>query len=88
MPAAQESLMHLSLITPTPGHERDAAHEWARGAYLSTVVCTAERASPPGSFEPGGPVASLRGQGTGQGPKAGRAAVPLNSPAFSENWQP
>lgn len=25
--------MHFSLITPTPGHERDAAHEWTRGAY-------------------------------------------------------
>jgi len=25
--------MHFSLITPTPGHERDAAHEWIRGAY-------------------------------------------------------
>ena len=27
--------MHFSLITPTPGHERDAAHEWTRGAYLA-----------------------------------------------------
>ena len=26
--------MHMSLITPTPGQERDAAHEWTRGAYL------------------------------------------------------
>lgn len=25
--------MHFSLITPTPGHERDAAHDWMRGAY-------------------------------------------------------
>ncbi len=25
--------MHFSLITPTPGHERDAAHDWTRGAY-------------------------------------------------------
>ena len=25
--------MHFSLITPTPGQERDAAHEWTRGAY-------------------------------------------------------
>jgi len=25
--------MHFSLITPEPGHERDAAHEWTRGAY-------------------------------------------------------
>ncbi len=25
--------MHFSLITPTPGHERDAAHEWTGGAY-------------------------------------------------------
>jgi CRISPR system Cascade subunit CasE len=25
--------MHFSLITPAPGHERDAAHEWTRGAY-------------------------------------------------------
>ena len=26
--------MHFSLITPAPGHERAAAHEWTRGAYL------------------------------------------------------
>lgn len=25
--------MYFSLITPAPGHERDAAHEWTRGAY-------------------------------------------------------
>ncbi len=25
--------MYFSLITPAPGHERDAAHEWVRGAY-------------------------------------------------------
>jgi CRISPR system Cascade subunit CasE len=25
--------MHFSLITPAPGHERDAALEWTRGAY-------------------------------------------------------
>ncbi len=25
--------MHFSLITPAPGHERDAAHEWVRSAY-------------------------------------------------------
>jgi CRISPR system Cascade subunit CasE len=25
--------MHFSLITPVPGNERDAAHEWTRGAY-------------------------------------------------------
>ena len=25
--------MHFSLITPTPGQERDAAHDWARNAY-------------------------------------------------------
>ena len=25
--------MHFSLITPTPGLERDAAHEWTRGVY-------------------------------------------------------
>lgn len=25
--------MHFSLITPAPGHEREAAHDWARGAY-------------------------------------------------------
>ena len=25
--------MHFSLITPAAGHERDAAHEWTRGAY-------------------------------------------------------
>lgn len=26
--------MFFSLITPTPGHERNAAHEWTGGAYL------------------------------------------------------
>lgn len=26
--------MYFSLITPTPGYERDAAHEWTRGAYV------------------------------------------------------
>lgn len=26
--------MHFSLITPAPGHERAAAHEWTGGAYL------------------------------------------------------
>lgn len=25
--------MHFSLITPSPGHEREAAQEWTRGAY-------------------------------------------------------
>ena len=25
--------MHFSLITPAPGHEREAAHEWLRDAY-------------------------------------------------------
>jgi CRISPR system Cascade subunit CasE len=25
--------MHFSLITPTPGHEREAAHDWIGGAY-------------------------------------------------------
>ena len=25
--------MYFSLITPTPGQERDAAHDWARNAY-------------------------------------------------------
>jgi len=34
MPPLPLTAMHLSLITPTPGQERDAAHEWTRGAYL------------------------------------------------------
>jgi len=25
--------MHFSLITPAPGHERDAAYDWTQGAY-------------------------------------------------------
>jgi CRISPR system Cascade subunit CasE len=25
--------MHFSLITPRPGHERDAAHDWSQSAY-------------------------------------------------------
>ncbi len=49
MPAAQESLMHLSLITPTPGHERDAAHEWARGAYLEHQWLWRFLPAPPGT---------------------------------------
>ena len=41
--------MHFSLITPTPGHERDAAHEWTGGAYLEHQWLWRFLPAPPGS---------------------------------------
>jgi CRISPR system Cascade subunit CasE len=31
--ASQSPAMHFSLITPTPGYEREVAREWIRNAY-------------------------------------------------------
>ena len=41
--------MHFSLITPTPGQERDAAHEWARSAYLEHQWLWRFLPAPPGT---------------------------------------
>lgn len=41
--------MHFSLITPAPGHERDAAHEWTRGAYAEHQWLWRFLPAPPGS---------------------------------------
>ena len=41
--------MHFSLITPKPGHERDAAHEWTGGAYLEHQWLWRFLPAPPGS---------------------------------------
>ena len=41
--------MHFSLITPTPGQERDAAHEWTRGAYLAHQWLWRFLPAPPGT---------------------------------------
>lgn len=41
--------MHFSLITPTPGHERDAAHEWTGGAYLEHQWLWRFLPAPPGA---------------------------------------
>lgn len=41
--------MHFSLITPTPGHERDAAHEWTGGAYLEHQWLWRFLPEPPGT---------------------------------------
>lgn len=41
--------MHFSLITPTPGHERDAAHEWAGGAYAEHQWLWRFLPAPPGT---------------------------------------
>ena len=41
--------MHFSLITPTPGHERDAAHEWTRSAYLDHQWLWQFLPAPPGT---------------------------------------
>lgn len=41
--------MHFSLITPTPGHERDAAHEWTRSAYAEHQWLWRFLPAPPGS---------------------------------------
>ena len=42
--------MHFSLITPTPGQERDAAHEWARSAYLAHQWLWRFLPAPPGTL--------------------------------------
>lgn len=41
--------MYFSLITPTPGHERDAAHEWTRGAYAEHQWLWRFLPAPPGT---------------------------------------
>ena len=41
--------MHFSLITPTPGQERDAAHEWTRGAYAEHQWLWRFLPAPPGT---------------------------------------
>lgn len=41
--------MHFSLITPTAGHERDAAHDWARGAYEAHQWLWRFLPAPPGT---------------------------------------
>ena len=41
--------MHFSLITPTPGHERDAAHEWTRSAYMEHQWLWQFLPAPPGA---------------------------------------
>ena len=41
--------MHFSLITPTPGHERDAAHEWTRSAYVEHQWLWQFLPAPPGT---------------------------------------
>lgn len=41
--------MYFSLITPTPGHERDAAHEWTGGAYLEHQWLWRFLPAPPGT---------------------------------------
>ena len=41
--------MHFSLITPTAGQERDAAHEWTCGAYVEHQWLWRFLPAPPGS---------------------------------------
>lgn len=41
--------MHFSLITPALGHERDAAHEWTRGAYAEHQWLWRFLPAPPGT---------------------------------------
>lgn len=41
--------MHFSLITPAPGHERDAAHEWVRSAYTEHQWLWRFLPAPPGT---------------------------------------
>jgi CRISPR system Cascade subunit CasE len=41
--------MYFSLITPAPGHERAAAHEWNRGAYEQHQWLWRFLPAPPGS---------------------------------------
>lgn len=41
--------MHFSLITPAPGHEREAAHDWTRGAYEAHQWLWRFLPAPPGT---------------------------------------
>ena len=41
--------MHFSLITPAPGHEREAAHDWVRGAYETHQWLWRFLPAPPGT---------------------------------------
>lgn len=41
--------MYFSLITPTPAHEREAAHEWTGGAYLEHQWLWRFLPAPPGA---------------------------------------
>lgn len=41
--------MHFSLITPTPGQEREAAHDWARGSYEAHQWLWRFLPAPPGT---------------------------------------
>lgn len=41
--------MHFSLIIPSPGHERAAAHEWTGGAYLEHQWLWRFLPAPPGT---------------------------------------
>lgn len=41
--------MHFSLITPTPGREREAAHEWARNSYAEHQWLWRFLPAPPGT---------------------------------------
>ena len=41
--------MHFSLITSTPGQEREAAHEWTRGAYAEHQWLWRFLPAPPGT---------------------------------------
>ena len=41
--------MHFSLINPAPGHEREAAHDWVRGAYETHQWIWRFLPAPPGT---------------------------------------
>ena len=49
MPPTTPPVMHLSLITPMPGQERNAAHDWTRGAYLEHQWLWRFLPAPPGT---------------------------------------
>lgn len=48
-PATRTPAMHFSLITPTPGHEREAARDWMRGAYEAHQWLWRFLPAPPGT---------------------------------------
>lgn len=48
-PADTTVTMHFSLITPTPGHEREAAHDWMRSAYEAHQWLWRFLPAPPGT---------------------------------------